>query len=64
MNMSHDDVLRVVQSNGSKPEWATAWHLWTVIVPRRTIAGRLAWAGCGAVMMAAAGFTRGWRTRA
>ena len=26
----------------SKPAWADAWHLWTVIVPRRTITGRLA----------------------
>jgi hypothetical protein len=21
--------------------WATAWHVWTVIVPRRSITGRL-----------------------
>jgi len=26
----------------SKPAWAEVWHLWTVIVPRRTITGRLA----------------------
>jgi hypothetical protein len=25
----------------SKPAWATAWHVWTVIVPRRSITGRL-----------------------
>jgi hypothetical protein len=25
----------------SKPTWAEVWHLWTVIVPRRSITGRL-----------------------
>jgi hypothetical protein len=25
------------------PAWADAWHLWTVIAPRRSIAGRLVW---------------------
>ena len=25
----------------SKPAWAEVWHLWTVIVPRRSITGRL-----------------------
>ena len=24
-----------------KPSWAEVWHLWTVIVPRRSITGRL-----------------------
>jgi len=43
MSLSHNDVLRIVQSSGSKLEWATAWHSWSVIVPRRTITGRLAW---------------------
>jgi hypothetical protein len=28
------------------PMWAETWHLWTVLVPRRTITGRLA---CGKV---------------
>jgi hypothetical protein len=23
--------------------WAEAWHLWTVIIPRRSITGRLLW---------------------
>jgi hypothetical protein len=28
--------------NGSAwPTWARLWHLWTVIVPRRSITGRL-----------------------
>ena len=43
MSLSHDDVLRTVQLCGSKPEWATAWHIWTVIFPRRTIMGHLTW---------------------
>jgi hypothetical protein len=24
-----------------KPAWAEVWHLWTVIIPRRSITGRL-----------------------
>jgi hypothetical protein len=27
----------------SEPAWADAWHLWTVIIPRRSISGRLVW---------------------
>ena len=23
------------------PAWAEAWHIWTVIIPRRSIAGKL-----------------------
>jgi len=23
--------------------WAEAWHLWKIIIPRRSIAGRLVW---------------------
>jgi hypothetical protein len=26
-----------------RQEWSDAWHLWRVIVPRRSIAGRLVW---------------------
>jgi hypothetical protein len=43
MSLGDDDVLRIVQTSGSKPEWASAWHIWTVVVPRRTITGRLTW---------------------
>jgi hypothetical protein len=28
-------------SLGAKPSWAKVWHLWNVIVPRRSITGRL-----------------------
>jgi hypothetical protein len=33
------------QSVGSRsgPARADAWHLWTVIIPRRSISGRLVW---------------------
>ena len=35
------------QSNGvrlsSKPAWAEVWHLWRVIIPRRSISGKLVW---------------------
>jgi hypothetical protein len=24
-----------------KPAWAEVWHIWTVIIPRRSITGRL-----------------------
>lgn len=26
-----------------KPAWAEVWHLWRVLVPRRSISGRLVW---------------------
>ena len=25
----------------AKPAWAKVWHLWTVLIPRRSITGRL-----------------------
>jgi hypothetical protein len=25
----------------SRPPWVAVWHLWTVVIPRRSIAGRL-----------------------
>lgn len=37
---SHNNFHMLRQS--SKPAWADVWHLWTVIIPRRTITGRLA----------------------
>ena len=32
-------------SVGSDPgyAWANTWHLWTVLIPRRSITGRLVW---------------------
>ena len=26
-----------------RPAWANSWHLWKVIIPRRSITGRLVW---------------------
>ncbi len=30
-----------ILSLNPQPAWADAWHLWTVILPRRSITGRL-----------------------
>lgn len=32
--------IRILSLN-PRPAWADAWHLWTVILPRRSISGRL-----------------------
>jgi hypothetical protein len=28
-------------SQSEKPAWAEVWHVWSVIIPRRSITGRL-----------------------
>jgi hypothetical protein len=33
----------VIDRNSTKPAGAEFWHIWTVRVPRRSIAGRLVW---------------------
>jgi hypothetical protein len=38
--ISHRGSDRMTDMN-PQPAWAGAWHLWTVIVPRRSITGRL-----------------------
>ncbi|MFY9784339.1 MAG: hypothetical protein WBE94_00620 [Pseudolabrys sp.] len=40
------DVLRVLTAK-PRPPYEEAWHLWTVLVPRRSITGRLL---CGTVL--------------
>jgi hypothetical protein len=30
-----------ILSLSPRPAWAEVWHLWTVIIPRRSITGRL-----------------------
>jgi hypothetical protein len=37
------DRQRHIQDLGLDPQptWAEAWHLWTLIIPRRSISGRL-----------------------
>jgi hypothetical protein len=34
------DVFRILNLN-PKPEWAEVWHVWTVLIPRRSISGKL-----------------------
>jgi hypothetical protein len=36
-NHNHSQML----SLGAKPAWAEVWHLWSVVLPRRSITGRL-----------------------
>jgi hypothetical protein len=36
------DILRIPNPN-PQTAWADVWHLWTVIIPRRSITGRLLW---------------------
>jgi hypothetical protein len=36
------DVLRMLAPR-QRPPYEEVWHLWTVIVPRRSITGRLLW---------------------
>lgn len=38
MKLQNDACLR---KSSSKPAWAYVWHVWKVIVPRRSITGRL-----------------------
>jgi hypothetical protein len=36
------DLIRFLNSQ-RVPEDSEVWHLWNVVIPRRTITGRLAW---------------------
>jgi hypothetical protein len=38
--IARDDDHTVTDFN-PQPAWAEAWHLWTVIFPRRSITGRI-----------------------
>jgi hypothetical protein len=40
MSARNDDALRILSLN-PKPAWAEVWHVWKVLVPRRSITGRL-----------------------
>lgn len=42
MNMNGYDLLQgfTRQRGGA---WTDVWHLWTVMIPRRSITGRLLW---------------------
>jgi hypothetical protein len=39
---SKHDVLRMLTSK-QRPPYEEVWHLWTVIIPRRSITDRLLW---------------------
>jgi len=39
---SKHDVLRILAPK-QRPPYEEVWHLWTVIIPRRSITGRLLW---------------------
>jgi hypothetical protein len=46
------------RSLSAKPAWAEVWHLWTVIIPRRSITGRLVSGRSGGGMTGVTGSTR------
>jgi hypothetical protein len=39
--MTHSNDSIAVLKPASKPAWMKVWHLWTVILPRGSITGRL-----------------------
>jgi hypothetical protein len=40
MRARNDDARRILNLS-PKPAWAEVWHIWKVLLPRRSIAGRL-----------------------
>jgi hypothetical protein len=42
MTPSSHEHIDYARLTGAKPAWAEVWHLWKIIIPRRTITGRLA----------------------
>jgi len=40
--MSRHSLFQVTSLSPERT-WADTWHLWTVVVPRRSITGRLLW---------------------
>jgi hypothetical protein len=39
--VANDRTSLQMLSLTGKPAWAEVWHLWTVVIPRRSITGRL-----------------------
>jgi hypothetical protein len=35
--------IETIEPNDTAPAWARVWHVWTLILPRRTIDGGIAW---------------------
>src|SRR5579871_4868946 len=42
-NMTKSSGIDQLHGLRSGPTWTDRWHLWTAIVPRRSISGRLVW---------------------
>jgi hypothetical protein len=42
MKMASHDAHQMLGLT-SKPPWAQTWHIWSVIIPRNSITGRLVW---------------------
>jgi hypothetical protein len=40
MIVDRDNIQKLIDLS-PKPEWAETWHLWRVLIPRRSITGRL-----------------------
>jgi len=40
MDANRANIPRSLSLN-PQPEWSETWHLWTVLIPRRSITGRL-----------------------
>jgi hypothetical protein len=40
MHAEGQERLRIL-SLSPKPAWAEVWHLWNILIPRRSITGRL-----------------------
>jgi hypothetical protein len=40
--MNNYDDIQLLNSN-TRGVWESVWHLWTVVMPRRSITGRLLW---------------------
>ena len=41
--MSDGQNLFQILNSNPKAAWAGVWHLWTILIPRRSITGRLLW---------------------
>jgi len=41
MTMQQDIIASDVSTRGARPAWIGSWHLWRVIIPRRSITGKL-----------------------
>jgi hypothetical protein len=35
--------IDTIEPNDTAPAWARVWHVWTLILPRRSVEGGIAW---------------------